>query len=68
MIKTVSIANAMTITKTVTIASTMTVTKTVTIANALTMTKTMLVNKDAKNSEATHLVYAAGHFDPTAPY
>ena len=31
------------------------------------MTKTMLVNKDARNSEATHLVYAPGHFDPTAP-
>ena len=33
----------------------------------MTMTKTMLVNKDARNSEATHLVYAPGHFDPTAP-
>ena len=61
MIKTVSIANAMTITKTVTIAIAMTMTNTVTITNAMTMTKTMLVNKDARNSEATHLVYAPGH-------
>ena len=46
----------------------MTMTKTRTITKAMRMTGTMLVNKDARNSEATHLVYAPGHFDPTAPY
>ena len=32
----------------------------------MTKTKTMLVNKDARNSETTHLLHASGHFDPTA--
>ena len=32
----------------------------------MTKTKTMLVNKDARNSETTHLLQASGHFDPTA--
>ena len=35
-------------------------------SNEMRMTKTMLVNKDARNSETTHLLHASGHFDPTA--